>query len=96
MPQPLERSFGTIESALEFMSLLEGAVLESQTHIQREFDEVVVGGDERRQHALRLALYKIARLHHHVHTTHRLLNDLRTLRRLLHEERASAIAGTAV
>jgi len=44
-------------------------------------------GATRRLDALQLAAYKLDRLASHVNTSHRLLNDLRTLRRLLLGER---------
>jgi hypothetical protein len=41
----------------------------------------------RRTEALRLVLYKLQKLEEHVQASGRLLNDLRTLRRLLLQER---------
>jgi len=40
--------------------------------------------------ALRLVLYKLEKLEQHIRASRRLLNDLRTLRRLLLDERADA------
>jgi hypothetical protein len=40
--------------------------------------------------ALRLALYNLEKLEFHFHKSVRILNDLRSLRRLLFEERAGA------
>ena len=44
----------------------------------------------RRLEAVRLALYKLEKLEQHIKVSRRLLNDLRTLRRLLFEERSEA------
>ena len=44
----------------------------------------------RRNEGLQLADYKISQLESHLATTSRLLNDLRTLRRLIFEERRDA------
>ena len=44
-------------------------------------------GEDRRIQALSLAVYKINKLADHVHKSGRMLNDLRTLRRLLYGER---------
>jgi hypothetical protein len=44
-------------------------------------------GATRRLEALQLVAYKLERLARHVDSSHRLLNDLRTLRRLLLGER---------
>ena len=42
----------------------------------------------RRKDALRIALYNVAKLELHMNQSRRILNDLRTLRRLLFEERS--------
>jgi hypothetical protein len=44
----------------------------------------------RRQEALRLVLFKLEKLEQQVKNARRLLNDLRTLRRLLLEERTGS------
>jgi hypothetical protein len=46
--------------------------------------------------AVRLALYKLEKLEQHIKASRRLLNDLRTLRRLLFEERSDAETSKAV
>ena len=80
--------FESIEGGLEYLKLLHAAVLEARQDV--EGDVRVQAGIEpqRRLEALRLVLYKLEQLEKHVKTSHRLLNDLRTLRRLLLEERA--------
>jgi hypothetical protein len=44
--------------------------------------------ESRRVEALRLVLYKLDKLEHHITASRRLLNDLRSLRRLLLQERS--------
>lgn len=82
-----QTAFDTIESAQEFLSLLREAVDEAKQTAEADIFE----GDsrpERKSDALRLVLYKLDKLEHHLKVSARLLNDLRTLRRLLLEERS--------
>jgi hypothetical protein len=87
--------FESIEGAQEYLRLLSAAVLETRQQV--EADTLVQPGMEtqRRLEALRLVLYKLEQLEKHVKTSRRILNDLRTLRRLLLEERVGT-AGTPV
>jgi hypothetical protein len=85
-PEPA-RPFDSIESAHEFVDLLEesieDAVLEVKDYIQTAKSE----RDERRAEALTLAVYKMSQLSTHMQKSRRILNDLRTIRRLLFQER---------
>ena len=87
--------FESIEGGLEYLKLLHAAVLEARQDV--EGDVRVQAGIEpqRRLEALRLVLYKLEQLEKHVKTSHRILNDLRTLRRLLLEERAGRAEGAS-
>lgn len=76
-------AFDTIESAQEFLVLLREAVEESK--LTAESDITQTNG--RNLDALRIVLYKLEKLEQHLKVSGRLLNDLRTLRRLLLEER---------
>ena len=88
MPQERSSPFATLESAHEFVSLLKEAVDEAQTSIADEKDRAqAAAGAERRLHALYLVDHKLNRLRQHVVASQVLLNDLRTLRRLLLGER---------
>jgi hypothetical protein len=86
-PEPA-RPFDSIESAHEFVDLLEesieDAVLEVKDYIRTAKSE----GDERRAEALTLAMYKMSQLSSHMLKSRRILNDLRTIRRLLFQERS--------
>ena len=81
--------FDGIESAHEFLALLSLCVgeakIELEAHVAREIDHPT-----RRLDALRIAEYKLERLQEHVNRSVRLLNDLRSLRRLVFEERLPA------
>jgi len=81
--------FGTIESAHDFMTLLFAAISESKAELQMDVERESASADlSRRLDALRMALYNVEKLETHLNRSSRILNDLRTLRRLLFEERA--------
>ncbi len=86
-------AFDTIESAQEFLGLLREAVEEAKQTAETDTVEAD-SNDGRRQDALRLVLYKLEKLEQHLKVSGRLLNDLRSLRRLLLEERSGAQVGT--
>jgi hypothetical protein len=77
--------FHSIESAHEYLGLLGEALEEAQRTIQEDIDGIALGGEvpARRLRALQLVSYKLDHLRHHVGASSRILNDLRTLRRLL-------------
>jgi hypothetical protein len=81
--------FGTIESAHDFMTLLAAAISEARAELQMDvYRESARADVSRRVDALRIALYNVEKLELHLNRSGRILNDLRTLRRLLFEERA--------
>ena len=86
-----ERPFDNIESAREYLALLsrelDAAKQETQADIAREADSQI----PRRRDALRLVVYTLEKLEQHIKVSRRLLNDLRTLRRLLLEERTDPV-----
>lgn len=81
-----DNPFSTIESAQDFVKLLTKAVDDATQELQVRTEE---SGSEvsRRLDALRIALYSLAKLESHLHQSSRILNDLRTLRRLMLAER---------
>ena len=79
--------FESIEGALEYVALLSEAIEKARTSVEADVTRARAEGVTRRLDALQLAAYKLDRLASHVNTSHRLLNDLRTLRRLLLGER---------
>lgn len=84
-----ETPFDNIESAHEYLGLLIKAVEEAK---QSAESDLAAAGPTSARHldAIRLAVYKLEKLEQHVKVSRRLLNDLRTLRRLLLEERVEA------
>ena len=86
-----ERPFDNIESAQEYLALLfrelDAAKQDAQADIARWADSRI----PRRRDALRLVVYTVEKLEQHIKVSRRLLNDLRTLRRLLLEERTDPV-----
>ena len=92
MKSQADDPFGTLESAHDFVTLLAAAVSQAKVEVQADVDREVASADlSRRIDALRIALYKVEKLEVHLTRSGRILNDLRTLRRLLFEERAAAV-----
>ena len=79
--------FDSIEGSLEYLSLLREAVQKARIAVGEEVRRANSAGARRRLEALQLVNYKLDRLGWHVDGSHRLLNDLRKLRRLLLGER---------
>jgi len=62
-------------------------VAEAKRELEGDVQRESASGPSRRLDALRVALYNLDKLELHVNRSQRILNDLRTLRRLLFEER---------
>lgn len=82
-----ETPFDNIESAQQFVSLLVDAIEEAREDVEADLTEAVSADAERRKEALLMVSYNLAKLAMHMTTSRRILNDLRTLRRLLLQER---------
>jgi len=82
-----ETPFDNIESALEYVNHLFAATREAQDQIGTEILRAANPQLARRKQALELVNYKLDKLSSHIAASRRILNDLRTLRRLLLEER---------
>jgi hypothetical protein len=82
-----ETPFDNIESALEYVNQLLEATREAQEQIETEITRATNTQLARRKQALQLVNYKLDKLSLHIGASRRILNDLRTLRRLLLEER---------
>jgi len=96
MVADFERPFANIESAQEYVRLLSETLLEAQGDIQRDIEGAQRENAVRRQEALYLVHYKLIQLHEHLCTASHILNDLRTLRRLLLGERRTNDSATDV
>lgn len=85
--------FDSIENALEYMALLQENIDEAIAEIERDLAEAKASRQDRQDRALSLALFKMQQLSGYVQKSHRNLNDLRTLRRLLLSEREGGESG---
>jgi len=94
MTDERDSPFETLESAHGFVSLLREAVDEAYVSILDQTAEAEAARAERRIDALRLADHKLNSLRQHVLASLILLNDLRTLRRLLLGERKGTSTST--
>jgi len=83
----LQTPFDSVENAHEYVRLLLEAIAEAKTEIAADLDATTPAKVERRVQALQIVQFKLDKLEQHLQSSSRLLNDLRTLRRLLLEER---------
>jgi hypothetical protein len=91
----VEQPFDSIESAHEFMNVLAETVLEAMQDLNRDRNIAVRDGQARTAQAIELALFKARTLNCYVCKSRRILNDLRTIRRLILNERMTPEAVVA-
>jgi hypothetical protein len=84
---PPQTPFDSVENAQQYVRLLVEAIAEAKNEIAADLVAAEQVKTDRRLEALRLVQFKLDKLEHHLKTSSRLLNDLRTLRRLLLDER---------
>jgi hypothetical protein len=82
-----ETPFDSIEGSHEYVALLAESLEEARRDVEEEIALAERDGAERRKQALLLVSYNLAKLNLHITSSRRILNDLRTLRRLLLAER---------
>jgi len=82
-----ETPFDSIEGSHEYVAMLAEELAEARREVEAEIVEAEREGADRRKEALLLVSYNLAKLHLHITSSRRILNDLRTLRRLLLAER---------
>ena len=82
-----EAPFDSIENAQDYLRLLLETIVEARKDIAADRTAAEQAKSERRVEALRLVQYKLETLEQHLRSSSRTLNDLRTLRRLLLDER---------
>jgi hypothetical protein len=87
--------FDTIESAQDYIDLLLEAIEETRRDVSADIKMSTGPGSERRADALKLVALNLNKLESHITKSRRILNDLRTLRRLLLEERKQLAAVAA-
>ena len=84
-----ETPFDNIESAEQFVELLVEAIKESRRDVDAEIALAESNRTGRSKKALQLVSANLAKLSQHMTTSRRILNHLKTLRRLLLQERQS-------
>jgi hypothetical protein len=89
MSDQAETPFDSIEGSHEYVAMLGMAVKEACGEIEAEIALAEQESDERRKKALLLVAFNLAKLEVQVRSSRRILNDLRTLRRLLLSERTA-------
>jgi len=100
MPRHPEQPFESIESAYDFVRILSEAIADAKgdidAEIQGQMQRESGSQSSRRLDALRVVYYSVEKLEFHINCSRRILNDLRSLRRLLFEERAAEEAAAAL
>jgi hypothetical protein len=81
--------FDSIESAHEFVALLAETVHDAKCDVEADIQRESDSAAPRHLDALRTTLYSMEKLELHMNKSRRILNDLRSLRRLLFEERTA-------
>jgi hypothetical protein len=87
---PLQTPFDSVENAQQYLRLLVEVIAEAKSEIEADLGAAALAKSERRAQALQVVQFKLDKLEQHLKTSSRLLNDLRTLRRLLLEERSES------
>jgi hypothetical protein len=89
---PGQTPFDSVENAQQYVRLLLDAIIEARQEIDADLAATNGARLERRLQALQLVQFKLSKLENHLRNSGRLLNDLRTLRRLLLDERVEPAA----
>jgi len=89
--QEAETPFDSIEGSHEYVAMLAEALEEARRDVEADIAAAEREGADRRKQALLLVSYNLAKLNLHITSSRRILNDLRSLRRLLLAERGRAV-----
>jgi 2,3-bisphosphoglycerate-independent phosphoglycerate mutase len=92
-----ETPFDSIEGSYEYVDMLADAIKETRRDVEAEVALAEKESADRRKQGLLLVSYNLTKLEGHITSSRRILNDLRTLRRVLLSERrlAKGVARTA-
>lgn len=90
MSYQAETPFDSIEGSHEYVAMLAESIEEARRDVEAEVAAAEREGASRRKEALLLVSYNLAKLNLHITASRRILNDLRSLRRLLLAERGLA------
>ncbi len=83
-----ETPFDNVDGAHEYVGLLLEAVGQARREVEEDREQARAELASRRLEALQIVAWKLTRLETQLQASHRLLNDLRRLRRLLLAEDA--------
>jgi hypothetical protein len=86
-----ETPFDSLEGSHEYVAMLAEALDEARREIEQEVALAEGEGADRRKQALLLVSYNLDKLKLHITSSRRILNDLRSLRRLLLAERVPTV-----
>src|ERR1035437_196545 len=86
-----ETPFDSIEGSHEYVRMLAEAVNAARRDVEEEIAAAEQDRADRRKEALLLVSYNLAKLNLHITSSRRILNDLRSLRRLLLAERGLSV-----
>jgi hypothetical protein len=92
MNAALQTPFDSVENAHDYVRLLGEAIAEAKSEIEADLALAAKARSERRVQALQIVQFKLDKLEQHLKTSSRLLNDLRSLRRLLLDQRLEPTA----
>jgi hypothetical protein len=84
-----ETPFDSIEGSHEYVALLAETIQEVQRDVETQIASAITENADRRKEALQLVSFHLTKLSTHMASSRRILNDLRTLRRLLLAERGT-------
>ena len=90
MTNESETPFDSIEGSYQYVEMLAEAIAEAKHDVEEEVGLAEKESANRRKQGLLLVSYNLAKLEGHMTASRRILNDLRTLRRVLMSERKSA------
>jgi hypothetical protein len=90
----VQTPFDSVENAQQYVRLLLDAIIEARQEIEADLAAAAKARLGRRLEALQLVQFKLNKLEQHLQSSGRLLNDLRTLRRLLMDERTEPAASS--
>ena len=85
-----ETPFDSIEGSYQYVDMLDEAIEEARRDVEEEVAIAEKETADRRKQGLLLVSYNLAKLQGHITSSRRILNDLRTLRRVLMSERKPA------
>jgi len=88
--EEIDRPFESIESAHEYMTLLANNTVEAMVELRHDRHQAIRDGQARTAQAIDLAIFKLTVLNCLIFKSRRALNDLRTIRRLILNERLTS------